>query len=776
MAVSTLNFADRCGAVLISLSLIWMPTAGAHQLLARETDDGEDSSRLSEFVHNQSLALSALYVDLALAQSGQIMEAGSSRSKRQSVERQARALDQFLAKGDASRETGSAQWGFVKTSAGKTHNARRHRGLAAIDDAVTEEDAVLDLNACAAACARGEDGIARGDTGLADSMTLAALDKVRRFSARQIGIVLPALANIDDLLAARYFACDFPRHLAALTRDQSGFAPARLLAVAPRAVPAFNWQTTSIKPSLSLSERRFEIPTAVGQRHEQLRVARDARQLAWLYKIARQNAKAELWLRRVIPFYVDHLAEDPRALHDVYYELGELRLFQDDQGDAWEFYRQALAISALYPGVIPDPVWLLDRLAQTCVHLGKTDDSERFSRLALAATCAGQSVSPELNGLSLKDVLSLPAFKNVLNSESSSKVRGLLQTMIDQYWQAEQYTNVRLILEFLLGKAAADPQPLAIEKVAVSADTRKGAEEKNRMAMVQLGYLHLYDGDFQAGIDCFKHVLSAKQITVREKADYYAVLGQLRDDLGAAAEAEKDFRRAIHFYKIYCRNPHLEFEDREWVTDYIETLAWQNQIKNRVGHKNDYLKALDPHPWPQSPVKVFVCVEGETGFNQQTAAKLYAIFETWTKAVHGLVTCVRVPDYDSAEVTVERAGDHSIVASGSGGRTTYEYRFARPGESGQTVDWQPKNSKAVAPPLIVTKAHITLLCRLPNASELGPAGEERLFSLALHEAGHALGLDGHSPYGKDIMYWKSAQTVLSERDIASLSHLYAKRE
>jgi predicted Zn-dependent protease len=49
----------------------------------------------------------------------------------------------------------------------------------------------------------------------------------------------------------------------------------------------------------------------------------------------------------------------------------------------------------------------------------------------------------------------------------------------------------------------------------------------------------------------------------------------------------------------------------------------------------------------------------------------------------------------------------------------------------------------------------------------------KLKSLAMHEAGHALGLDGHSPFATDLMYWKSPLLKLSARDKKTLQLAYS---
>ena len=62
-----------------------------------------------------------------------------------------------------------------------------------------------------------------------------------------------------------------------------------------------------------------------------------------------------------------------------------------------------------------------------------------------------------------------------------------------------------------------------------------------------------------------------------------------------------------------------------------------------------------------------------------------------------------------------------------------------------------------------------------NQYEQGPIGARLMRNICLHEVGHALGLQGHSPYKEDIMYPQlTVQDGISPRDLNTLKALYAK--
>ncbi len=62
-----------------------------------------------------------------------------------------------------------------------------------------------------------------------------------------------------------------------------------------------------------------------------------------------------------------------------------------------------------------------------------------------------------------------------------------------------------------------------------------------------------------------------------------------------------------------------------------------------------------------------------------------------------------------------------------------------------------------------------------DGSGYNQVDKDRLYNLALHECGHALGLGGHSPSGLDIMYWKAPILRLSARDQATMRRMYPSR-
>lgn len=73
----------------------------------------------------------------------------------------------------------------------------------------------------------------------------------------------------------------------------------------------------------------------------------------------------------------------------------------------------------------------------------------------------------------------------------------------------------------------------------------------------------------------------------------------------------------------------------------------------------------------------------------------------------------------------------------------------------------------------IVRSDINLAVYYPSSNERIPYGE--LVTIATHEMGHAIGLQGHSPYQNDIMFYSTDHAVnqaLSQRDINTIAMLY----
>jgi hypothetical protein len=174
-------------------------------------------------------------------------------------------------------------------------------------------------------------------------------------------------------------------------------------------------------------------------------------------------------------------------------------------------------------------------------------------------------------------------------------------------------------------------------------------------------------------------------------------------------------------------------------------------------HEADYLREIETRRWPDTklPLKIYITITGERGFDDKLCALIRKAFSQWITTQSSLAV-EYVYEYGKADIVLERAGMGEML-DGSAGKTHYD------------VDM---TSRALKRP--VTRVRVNLYCPSGRGYDLDAEATDIFYGLALHEAGHALGLDGHSSDPDDIMFVKSTNLKLSRRDLASIVHLYPK--
>jgi predicted Zn-dependent protease len=175
-------------------------------------------------------------------------------------------------------------------------------------------------------------------------------------------------------------------------------------------------------------------------------------------------------------------------------------------------------------------------------------------------------------------------------------------------------------------------------------------------------------------------------------------------------------------------------------------------------HEADYLAQMTVRRWPDSnmPLKVFVIPANQQhGFDAAEADLILKGFNQWL-CRESTLRLTTVNDYMKADIVILRVG-YEDLPPGFGGHTLYDY--------------DPKNHSSNPP---VVRSRTNLYCASGNFADLSDSEKDVLYTLAMHEAGHAFGLDGHSSDPDDVMFAKSTITGLSRRDLATIVHVYPK--
>lgn len=198
-------------------------------------------------------------------------------------------------------------------------------------------------------------------------------------------------------------------------------------------------------------------------------------------------------------------------------------------------------------------------------------------------------------------------------------------------------------------------------------------------------------------------------------------------------------------YREYqALSPRAAYSARPTVTaDYISD----------VSHEGIYTWQAD-----KLPIKIFVSNgQGVPGYRPQFGQYIRSSFDTWCQASGNKLAWVEVTDPNKADITVWW--------------TDKVYERPEGTEAGKTSALTRLNTATGKG--IIYGARMQMLTRLPGRD----FGDEEVAKTCLHEAGHALGLQGHSRARGDIMYYavsSSQEFELSSRDRATITRLYAE--
>ncbi len=150
--------------------------------------------------------------------------------------------------------------------------------------------------------------------------------------------------------------------------------------------------------------------------------------------------------------------------------------------------------------------------------------------------------------------------------------------------------------------------------------------------------------------------------------------------------------------------------------------------------------------WKTFPINVYVSPSDKS-------VVIKNAFMQWEKATSKLVSFNFVGTAETAQITVETVDKLSIPYTAG-----YEAGLA---------SVNAKNN-------VIYKSHIDILRVNPNTKE--PFNDDFVLTTTMHEIGHAIGLQGHSPDENDLMAAvnKKGAKNITKRDLNTVKRLYGK--
>lgn len=168
----------------------------------------------------------------------------------------------------------------------------------------------------------------------------------------------------------------------------------------------------------------------------------------------------------------------------------------------------------------------------------------------------------------------------------------------------------------------------------------------------------------------------------------------------------------------------------------------------------------EKYRWPAEsfPIKVYIAPgDCDTGYRSSFRTYLVEAFNTWAEASNHKVGWQLVSDRSKADLICSWVGELPMIATGQeAGRTRLTTRFNTETNEGMI--------------------HHGTMDLLTINTDGRPFSDAEMRRICLHEAGHAYGLEYHSPHHDDIMYRAVSPTqpcVLSQRDVANINDLYS---
>ena len=216
---------------------------------------------------------------------------------------------------------------------------------------------------------------------------------------------------------------------------------------------------------------------------------------------------------------------------------------------------------------------------------------------------------------------------------------------------------------------------------------------------------------------------------------------------------------SIEAYKKFLEVVPKNFEEKDKYGTLISLLENQNkeEMKKPLARrgKGDYLGDVTEQGifrWAANrmPIKVYIkSGEDVPGYRYDFDESIRDAFDQWQIKTRGKIRFVLQETPDNADFIVNWTNDLKSKPFHA------ELGHAKLESDGEGI------------------RHAELELLTVDPFKEGPVGKRLMRNVCLHEVGHALGLQGHSPYKDDIMFPQlSVQDGISDRDLNTLMTLY----
>lgn len=241
-------------------------------------------------------------------------------------------------------------------------------------------------------------------------------------------------------------------------------------------------------------------------------------------------------------------------------------------------------------------------------------------------------------------------------------------------------------------------------------------------------------------------------------------------NIGSCYQVQGKINEAISYFHNYLKkNPRSA--DAETVRGMIKALEKYNREHVESDpNQSDYLSSVSDHgmlrrwPYARLPLRIYIAngtdPSGRSvkGFREEFNYLLVGALNDWVKASHYKVAYRIVRDPREADIACTWTDDPAFLQ-----------------DKGNKVE------QGVAHVMTETRdgckniysAHVRILVLSRDSGN--PLSTDEMKKTCLHELGHALGMAGHSPSNKDVMFYSESSSVwpaLTKRDKATILRMY----
>jgi predicted Zn-dependent protease len=299
------------------------------------------------------------------------------------------------------------------------------------------------------------------------------------------------------------------------------------------------------------------------------------------------------------------------------------------------------------------------------------------------------------------------------------------------------------------------------------------------------GLIHVRAKNFGKALECFN-------VALKEHPNSWQILqniGGCKMELGQTDQAIEYFEKSVRLGGLHhvsqCMSLAFAYQKAEKnskVWEWLQTACWMDpatlanpeiqatirKLEYAIGHPSgspdapDYLAGIfkvDKWKMDSMPLKAYVKPNPKlSGLHKEFTELVRNAMDQWCKATNGIVSYKFVDKEEGANLlwiyTDSEDDCNTVCELGLAGSTDLKVH---------AIDEKPELATIVV---------------LVKDKPIAPIrGRQLLATICLHEMGHALGMNGHSPNNHDVMYpsssiYDKAAPVLSERDKNTIRKLY----